>query len=138
MAAHLEESVKVTSAQLASQTLAELDKRGWCKRATEDGEGKVCFSGAVYYALRMLSPQEHWDQSGLHTLRAVAVHTAEKLFPERDFYIDRYEIVDEGILTTRCKTIESFNDHPATTEEDVRLVLKHLATAEDDTSSLAV
>jgi hypothetical protein len=126
----------VTVAELAQQTLAELDKRGWCQGMPEDSAGRVCSAGAMEYAVNALGSGDVGIDvySGLR-MRIVA--NSDELFPGRarrmmsasifEIHIDSDGVANGSFTAdTPISSVEGFNDHEDTTLEDVRLVLKHV------------
>lgn len=107
-------------AELAEDMLIELDTRGWTKGFNEDANGAVCLEGAAMYALFGEIPYlshrgrpgdlnwERWDRA----CRMIALLTARA--------------AGCGRLPFGC-SLTRFNDDRATTEEDVRLLLKEVA-----------
>lgn len=83
--------------QEADRMLAELDEHGWAQFHRVDGDGKICVSEARYRA-RISS--NAWVEMGAK---------ASELFQDR----------------IRVPNMLLFNDHQDTTEEDIRLVIKH-------------
>lgn len=91
-------------AQIAQQALKELDERGWHQGGLVDPySGRICAAGALRYAMEKL------QLTGHVAIYEIVTHKIRELFPDRPHIIS------------------TFNDMPQTTEEDVRLLLKHVA-----------
>jgi hypothetical protein len=102
--------------EILELTGPELDRHGWGK-GPELGGGKVCLGIAMMEAATRL---------GGSCLSIESPYTAVTRQIARHFP-GRYAFQRPGLYT-----IPAFNDHPDTTEEDIRLVLKH---ALEDVSS---
>jgi len=83
-----------------------LDEHGWKKGSGGDdrGVGAGCVQDALYYGN---------NRTVLMSAYRRVAEIADELFPGR---------IAHGVAFPH-----TWNDHPDTTEEDVRLVLKHLA-----------
>jgi hypothetical protein len=111
---------KTDAAAAAREMLRMLDDgRGWCKqtyfRRIKDPDtgqlvGQYCLQGALHSLLGV----QTW--AAVDTRNAIVSILAEQ-YPER--------------LDPRWLTIPSFNDHEATTWDDVRVVLEKLVARED-------
>jgi hypothetical protein len=97
----------VGTREVLEQTGAQLDRYGWGKAPFPGG--KICLAIALSQAAPGLT-------IGNHAYLAVRKQIA-MLFPDRHVG-GAYYIAD-------------FNDHPDTTEEDIRLVLKHALEDEE-------
>jgi hypothetical protein len=86
-------------AYLAADIMAE---RGHCKRVQEDVEGRVCFRGAIYAALKQLYLSRAYEQ---------------------DVEEEAARILWERPLRTTSSPV-CFNDRSDTSGEDVILLLK--------------
>jgi hypothetical protein len=93
-------------------TLAVLDERGWCK-GSQDDEGRVCIVTALMRHLGLDEEGAKREFFGGMTPFFKAMGSFQQvvmaLFPDRWVW---------------GKPVASFNDHPDTTEEDVRRVLR--------------
>lgn len=89
--------------RVAKLALAELDARGWAKFNTIAPDGKVCVNGAIMCA--DARPEEK-EALRVRLLELISVH-----FPGR---------CGGGQFAQQY-----FNDHPDTTEADIRFLLAH-------------
>lgn len=102
-----------------------LDEKGWIKGDLRSANG-LCLIGAARYANGLLGGQggvyledeeKYYEAANetnevINTLAAVA----ERLFPGRTTHFnDRFHLAPAA----------QFNDHPDTTLEDVKMVIKH-------------
>lgn len=89
---------------VADRILAQLDQHGWTQDRSVSTSGQICASEAVCRALG--------QQFGLNAVDDAECELgtkAKRMFPGRG----------------KCADLIYFNDHPQTSEEDLRLVIKH-------------
>jgi hypothetical protein len=99
---------------IAANALRNLDERGWNKGAGEGKGGEWCMAYAMHANCSLIdSGILTWPD--LTRAHIEAARVIDGLFPER---------------ARLFASVPWFNDHPDTTEEDVRLVLKFLAEGE--------
>jgi hypothetical protein len=90
-----------------TEALKVLDERGWHQGDLESEDGRVCAMGA----LGKVCPQYRLGSSDVL------------------FWVEhQFGLPD----TERLTPLAAFNDDPATSEEDVRLLFKHAAEAWDE------
>lgn len=99
----------------ADAILAELTQYGWTKNTNMDGDGRICAGQAVNQALLKNPALAQDSSSGLGLWGEIAQKGFE-LFPARRPRADPRQFLP---------TVAMFNDHKDTTEEDLRLVIKH-------------
>jgi hypothetical protein len=111
----------MTPQKIASDTLALLDERGWVQHTGFGPGGQVCMGSALFQAKdKNVTPQPPG-------VPYYSYHLPSDVYWET---IIRIAALVHELFPGRCGQvfrIPDFNDHPDTTEEDVRLVLKTLA-----------
>jgi hypothetical protein len=96
-----------TTAEIARDALRNLDERGWNQGGTTGANGEWCMAMAMHQGAG--STLEGTVRAYQEAWRLIC-----RPFPDR---------ADPGVTYA----IGMFNDHPHTTEEDVRLILKLMA-----------
>lgn len=103
-------------AQLMDETLAVLERNGWCKHMLTDAEGRNCLGGALNLAA---TGQDQWragDLEGFYRQLAAAVL---QLFPARVSF--RRLLFPEAVGWP--VVIAEFNNDPDTTFADIKAVM---------------
>lgn len=95
--------------EIAERAMKEIREKGWCKNSFRKETGEICLATAFHDACQSLGVSSVVYAT---TWYLQFVQTIGTLFPDR-----------------RAGLLLSFNDHPDTTEEDILLVLKHLAAS---------
>lgn len=98
---------------IAGAMLGELAKRGWGQGQSVNAQGNICASKAFDLATAAL---DRWSAVVVDAWAGLN-KTASALYPERKPEDSGWDLID-------------FNDHPATTLEDLQLVIKHWATGQ--------
>jgi hypothetical protein len=95
---------------ILQKTYDVLDARGWCQNVHQSSDGRVCLEGAFAYAI------------GAQIVEGV---------PSYDYRMEEPE--NDAAWRILCNTVKeetgieaplNWNDHPSTSVEDVKLVLK--------------
>jgi hypothetical protein len=102
-----------------TKALEVLDERGWTQRTLEDADGRLCARGAVAAAYGWEASE--WGREP-YRFDWTLVTKAERF------------LVEQGLVTPHNRgdstALTRFND--SSSEEDVRLLLKHAAAAWDE------
>lgn len=127
------------TAEIARKALAILDEHGWCKFALTDMAGRHCLGGAWnlahhgYCDWNVGNPRWYYEQplvidESAHQPLADAICA---LYPEFSSLLSMSRLreiaITRGEVTPAAWLIADWNNHPDTTEDDVRAVLEKLA-----------
>jgi hypothetical protein len=109
----------VSNAELARETIAILDRDGWNKGSILGADGTHCIAGALNIALH---GDCEWTALMRHPVYDTLAEVVTRMYPDRR---REYE------LAGSASRITGFNNHPATTLEDVKAVLNEFGEVPD-------